>query len=131
MTTGVLARRAGVNVETIRFYERRGLLPEPPRRDSGYRVYSDDDLRRVRFLRRAAELGFTLAEAADLLALRLDAGADRADVRARATEKLADIEQRITDLTRMRDTLAHLVDACHGHGHTDDCPILDAIAAPA
>lgn len=131
MTTGVLARRAGVNVETIRFYERRGLLPEPPRRDSGYRVYSDDDLRRVRFLRRAAELGFTLAEAADLLALRLDAGADRADVRARAAEKLADIEHRIADLTRMRDTLAHLVEACRGHGHTDDCPILDAIAAPA
>ena len=124
MTTGTLARRAGVGVETIRFYEREGLLPAPPRRESGYRIYADADLRRVQFLRRAQELGFTLREASDLLALRLDEASDRADVRARASAKIADLE-------RMRTTLAALRDACHGHGTTEGCPILGALDVPA
>ena len=131
MTTGTLARRAGVGVETIRFYEREGLLPAPPRRESGYRIYADADLRRVQFLRRAQELGFTLREASDLLALRLDEASDRADVRARASAKIADLERRIADLERMRTTLAALRDACHGHGTTEGCPILGALDVPA
>src|SRR5436309_5094914 len=98
LTTGQLARRGGVNLESIRFYERQGLLPKPPRTFSGYRVFSEDSVRRIRFVKRAQELGFSLREIKELLALRLEPGTSCADVRRRAEAKLSDIDRKISDL---------------------------------
>ena len=102
LTVGQVAKRAGVGVETVRFYERKGLLDEPARRPSGYRQYDADTVAVLRFIRRAKELGFTLREIKGLLGLRLDAGATRADVRTQAAAKIADIDARLRDLQRMR-----------------------------
>jgi Hg(II)-responsive transcriptional regulator len=128
LTTSALADQAGVNLQTIRYYERRGLLPAPPRTNGGYRQFGPDAVARIRFIRRAQELGFSLDEVEDLLALRADAAADRAEVRRATEAKIADIEAKIRDLERMRSILRHLADACHGHGTTSECPILDALA---
>lgn len=128
MKIGELARRAGVNVQTVRYYERRGLLDEPARRASGYREYGAEALDRLRFIRRAQELGFTLAEIVDLLALRLDPHTTAADVKARAREKIEEIDGKIHDLERIRGALAHLAGKCHGgRGPTGDCPLLQAL----
>ena len=127
LTIGQLARRAGVGVETIRFYEREGLLAEPVRLASGYRQYPPEAVERVRFLRRSQRLGFTLKEAKELLALRDDPDAGSADVRVKATEKLADIDARIAELQTMRAELGGLVDACDGGGPATGCPIITAI----
>lgn len=130
LTIGAVARRAGVGVETVRFYERQGLLEEPQRRASGYRQYGEEDVAVLRFIRRAKELGFTLKEIKGLLALRLDASATRAEVREQARTKVADIEARIADLQRMRDALQGLITQCHGDGPTAGCPILAALQGP-
>jgi len=127
LTIGEVARQAGVGVETVRFYERQGLLEEPQRRASGYRQYEEEAVAVLRFIRRAKELGFTLREIKGLLALRLDATATRAEVRQQAKAKVADIEARIADLQRMRDALQNLVKKCHGDGATTGCPILAAL----
>lgn len=127
LTTGALARAAGVNIETVRYYERRGLLPEPPRRDSGYRAYDPGAVDRLRFIRSAQELGFTLDEIGALLALRVDAHATSADVRRHAQDKVADIDRKLAALRQMRAALLHLIDQCDGTGPTSDCPILDAL----
>jgi Hg(II)-responsive transcriptional regulator len=127
MTSGKLARAAGVKVETLRYYERMGLLPEPARRPSGYRQYTAEDLAAVRFIKRAQGLGFSLREIADLLALRVDAETSCAEVRERAEAKLADVEAKIADLDRIRGALARLVQACTGAGPSGHCPILDAL----
>jgi MerR family mercuric resistance operon transcriptional regulator len=116
LTIGQVARLAGVGVETVRFYERRGLLEEPSRKASGYRQYTADVVSRLRFIRRAKELGFTLSEISELLALRLDPSATREDVRRRAETKMADIEAKIEDLRRMRNALEELSINCRGHG---------------
>lgn len=129
-TVGQVARRAGVGIETVRFYERHGLLDEPERRESGYRQYGDDDVAVLRFIRRAKRLGFTLKEIKGLLALRLDGSATRSDVRGRATAKVQDIEAKIRDLRRMRDTLAGLIAVCHGDGPATGCPILESLNNP-
>jgi MerR family mercuric resistance operon transcriptional regulator len=129
LTTGALAKRGGVNLESIRFYEREGLLPKPPRTAGGYRVFSDQDLRRVKFIKRAQELGFSLREIKDLLELRLNPDTSCSDVRRKAEAKLADIERKISDLRRMRSALGHLATACPGRGATTDCPILEALDA--
>jgi len=130
LTTGEVADRADVNIQTVRYYERRGLIPEPPRTSAGYRQYSGDHVARIRFIKRAQELGFTLEEAHELLQLRATPDADRADVRAVAQEKIAEVETKIRDLKRIRDTLDELVDACEGHGSTGECPILNALEEP-
>ena len=127
MTIAQLARRAGVNPATVRYYERRGLIPPPPRRVSGYRIYGDDHLRQLGFIKRAKAVGFTLREIRELLALRLDPAADCSEVRRQAAEKLADIEQRLSDLDGMRRVLSGLVQACGGSGATNACPILGAL----
>jgi len=127
LTIGQVARSAGVGVETVRFYEREGLLEEPERRASGYRQYDKAVIARLGFIRRAKELGFTLKEIGELLSLRLDPAASRADVKRRAEAKIADIDQRIRSLKRMRKALAKLTATCSGHGTTSDCPILEAI----
>lgn len=121
---GQLANRAGVGVETIRFYERKGLIEQPPRRSEGYRQYPYETVRRVRFIRRAKELGFTLREISELLSLRGSPESTCADVKTQAMEKLEDIEERIVTLEKMRMVLADLVSSCSGSGPTEECPIL-------
>ena len=124
---GQVARQAGVGVETIRFYERKGLIKEPPRRASGYRQFSLDAVKRIRFIKRAQELGFSLSEIADLLSLRTVPYSSCKDVKRRAEGKLADIERKLRDLQRMRKTLTQLVEGCSGSGAAAECPILDAL----
>lgn len=128
MLIGELANRAGVNVQTVRYYERRGLLPDPRRRGTGYRAYTEGTLHRLRFIKRAQELGFTLAEIESLLGLRLRGSTTAAHVKARAEEKVAEIEKKIADLARIRDALKHLSGQCRGgHGPLGDCPLLEAL----
>lgn len=128
MTIGELAREAGVGVQTVRYYERRRLLPTASRRASGYREFTRGALERLRFIRRAQELGFTLAEIAELLALRLDPHTTAADVKTRAGRKIEEIDRKIRDLERIRQALAHLAGRCQGgRGPTGDCPLLAAL----
>ena len=126
MRIGELARQAGVNIDTVRYYERSGVLPAPARSASGYRDYDATDLARLHGVRRAKHLGFTLNETVELLALDACDAADMAPVRAAAAAKLADVQARIEQLTRVRDALHALVDACPGHGARSACPILRA-----
>jgi len=128
MTISKAARAAGVGVETLRFYERKGLIEQPPRpRDGGYRVYPDDTVHRVRFIRRAQELGFSLREVADLLALRQASRADAGDVQHRALAKLRDVDAKIAHLQRMRAALTDLLAGCPGEGALRGCSILGAL----
>jgi len=124
---GELAKAAGVGVETIRYYERRGLLAQPPRRASGYRQYPPMTVRRVRFIRRAQTLGFTLKEIEELLALRVDDERSCADVRALARAKLEDIERRVAELQQMGRALEQVARRCRGRGPTSECPILEVL----
>jgi MerR family mercuric resistance operon transcriptional regulator len=127
MKIGELAHHAGVNVQTVRYYERRNLLPEPDRTRSGYREYDQHDLLRLRFILRAKELGFTLSEIEELLALRVDPTRTADDVRARALEKIAATDRKIRDLKRIRAALHHLVDSCEAHGPVAQCALIHAI----
>ena len=120
------AKEAGVNAQTLRYYERRGLLPRPSRRGSGYREYSPDAVRIVRFIKRAQELGFSLDEIEELVRLRGVRRSERQRVRAIAERKIEDIDRKIAQLTSMRDALAALVRSCH-EGAVPDCPIIDAL----
>jgi MerR family mercuric resistance operon transcriptional regulator len=127
LTIGQVARQAGVGVETVRFYERQGLLEEPSRRESGYRQYPTDVVAQLRFIKRAKELGFSLKEIRELLALRVDPATTCAEVKQQAEAKIADIEGRIASLTRMKKALVKLAAVCRGQGPTSECPILDAL----
>ncbi len=120
------AEQAGVNVQTLRYYERRGLLPRPPRRSSGYREFPEDSVRIVRFIKRAQELGFSLDEVEELLRLRRQPARNRARIRAVAEGKIAQIQQKIAELRRMEQALRSLVHACH-EGATLECPIIEAL----
>jgi MerR family copper efflux transcriptional regulator len=124
---GEVARRAGIGVETVRFYERQGLLKLPARRQSGYRQYDEDAVSRLRFIRRAKELGFSLKEIGELLALRVSPDTTVADVKQRAEAKVADIEGKIRDLQRTKEARQTLATSCQGHGPLEDCPILRAL----
>lgn len=127
LSIGQVAQRAGVGVQTIRFYEKEGLLPEPARRPSGYRQYSGAAVRRLHFIKRAKDLGFSLEEIRELFALRIDPGSTCGAVKRRALAKVADVEAKIASLERIRGALLELADACKGTGPTSDCPILDAL----
>ena len=127
LTIGQLAKQAGVNVETVRYYERRSLLPEPPRTAAGYRQYSADALRRIGFIRRAQELGFTLHEIGGLLALRVEPDTNCDAVENQAEHAIARIEEKITQLERMRGALHDLAAACRAREPSSDCPILEAL----
>ncbi|MCZ7625241.1 MAG: heavy metal-responsive transcriptional regulator [Candidatus Methylomirabilota bacterium] len=129
LTIGQLAKQAHVNIETIRYYERRGLMTEPPRRDSGYREYPLEAVDRIRFIRRAQELGFSLKEIAELFSLRVNPETTSADIKRRAEAKVADINARISDLERMKAALMKLAAACRGRGPTSECPILESLAS--
>lgn len=127
LSIGQVARSASVNVETVRYYERRGLLPEPPRRSSGYRAYAPDAVRRIQFIRHAQQLGFSLKEVSDLLRLRVDPQTSCREVRQRADTKIVDIERKIQDLQSMRQALVTLAETCTGEGPSSACPFLDAL----
>lgn len=129
LTPSALAEAAGVNQQTIRYYERRGLIPEPPRTGSGYRMFPPDTLRRVRFIKQAQALGFTLKEIQDLLDLRVRPGVGCADIRQRTREKIEDIGEKIAALRRMEGALTKLANRCRGRGPVEECPILDALDA--
>ena len=127
LTVGHLAKQAGVNLETIRFYERRGLLPKPPRSASGYRLFPVEAARQLRFIRRAQELGFSLTEIRELLSLRLSRGTTSADIRTRAKAKIVDIEARIKSLGSMKKSLRKLTKVCDGCVPMAECPILESL----
>jgi MerR family copper efflux transcriptional regulator len=122
---GTLAKRAGVSIDTVRYYEKSGLLAPEARLPSGYRRYNDVQVARLRFIRRAQELGFTLKDIQELLGLSKQR--DVGKVKRAAQKKLADVEARLIALTRVRDGLATLVATCPGHGRAADCPILKAL----
>ncbi len=128
MTIGRLAERAGVNIDTIRYYERNGLLPAPARRASGYREYALADIDRLRFIRRAKDLGFTLAEIGELLSLSTERGSDMRKVKRKAEERLEQVEFKIKELQRVRRGLKTLIAACPGRGELNGCPIMGALA---
>lgn len=127
LTIGHLAKAAGVNLETVRYYERRGLLPRPPRSPSGYRIFPSDAARRLRFIRRAQELGFSLTEIRELLSLRSSRTATSRDIRKRAEAKIADVETKIKSLEAIRKALRKLTDTCDGCSPLTECPILESL----
>jgi Cu(I)-responsive transcriptional regulator len=126
MRIGTAAERAGVNVQTLRYYERRGLLPRAPRRTSGYREFPDDAVRIVRFVKRAQDLGFTLDEVEELLRLRNEKRRDRGRIRAVAEARVRDIDHKIAELQAMKKALTHLIDCCES-GSRLECPIIEAL----
>lgn len=130
LSSGQLAEGAGVGIETVRYYERKGLLPPPARSPSGYRQFPAEAVDRIRFIRQAQNLGFSLKEIQELLSLRIDPKASCSEVRQRAQEKIGEIEQRLRGLQRMRKVLWRLIEACGGRGPTTACPILEALEAP-
>ena len=129
MKIGEFAERADVNVQTVRYYERRGLLQEPDRTGSGYRSYEEQDLMRLRFILRAKDLGFTLSEIGELLDLRVDPERSADDVRVRAQEKIRQTEAKIEDLEGIRAALQRVVGACEAHGSPEECALMHAIGA--
>jgi len=128
LTIGEVAKRSGVGIETIRFYERKGLIDDPPRRLSGYRQYPKETIDRLRFIRKAKELGFTLNEINDLLVISVDASASCADVKERAEAKIENIERKIQSLSRMKKGLKALASSCEGNQPISQCPIIEALA---
>ncbi len=129
LTIGRLAREVGVNLETVRYYERRGLLPKPPRSTSGYRLFPVEAARRLRFIRRAQELGFSLGEIRELLLLRVAPTAKSADGRRRAQAELTDSEAEIRSLQSIKEALRELTKTCSGCGSVRECPILESLDA--
>ena len=124
---GEVAERGGVNLQTIRYYEREKLLPEPPRLASGYRMYPEQTVRRVRFIKRAQEIGFTLSEIRELLAIRIDGDRTSSEVRALAEAKIMAIEEKMQTLQRMKQALGRITERCSGCGPASECPILESI----
>jgi MerR family copper efflux transcriptional regulator len=127
LTIGKVAAAAAVNVQTIRYYERRGLFTTPRRSPSGYRQYTEDAVTRLRFIKHAQELGFSLKEIQELLALRVRHGAACDTVERKTRQKIQLVERKIRDLARIRRTLHELAAACASRRPTDDCPILEAL----
>ncbi len=127
ITIGKLAKNVGIGAGALRYYEQLGLLPPAQRTASGYRVYGAAAATRLRFIRRAQALGFSLEEVAELLALSDNPRARARDVKRVTQAKIADIAQRIDALERMKQGLATLEANCSGHGHTGECPILAAL----
>lgn len=128
MRIGEVAQSAGVGVETIRFYERKGLVTQPLRpTKGGFRAYPPEVIARIRFIKEAQELGFRLDEIEDLLSLKADPNTDCSSVRARAFKKREEVNAKIKRLKTLQRTLTTLIDACPGKGATTDCSILDAL----
>ena len=126
-TIGQVAQKSGLGIETIRFYERKGLIEEPPRKKSGYRQYNADVVDRLLFIQQAKSLGFSLAEIGELLSLKLNPATTSREIKKVAESRLAEIEDKIKKLKRMQNTLKKLIGDCPGHGPVNDCPILEAL----
>lgn len=134
MNIGRLAELAGVNIDTIRYYERQDLVPPASRTAAGYRQYDESDLARLRFIRRAKEIGFSLAEIRDLLSLTIDRNSDMQGVRRKAEQRLEQVDRKLDELRRIRRGLRKLIEACPGTGELRRCPIVAALSdgeAPA
>ena len=128
MNIGQLAREAGVPIDTVRYYERNGLLPEPARRASGYRNYQTSDVDRLRFVRRAKSLGFSLGEIRELLALSDRRGEDSPDLKGLAEARMSDVDRKLAELTRLRSALQRL--AAPGLDARGPCPLVHALTDP-
>ncbi len=130
LTISKAAKNAGVGVETIRFYERKGLIKQPPKPiDGGFRVYPEETVARIRFIRQAQEIGFSLREIEELLSLRADPSADCSDVRERAVAKLEEVDLKMEQLGRIRSALKELIAACPGRGALRACSIMESLIA--
>jgi MerR family mercuric resistance operon transcriptional regulator len=127
LNIGQIAKQTGVTVETVRFYEKQGLIATPERSESGYRQYPEDTLKRVRFIQRAKEAGFTLKDIGELLALRQEPGTSCSDIKLRATRKIEEVDQKMQELKRIRDALGRMIMKCSGRGSLTDCPILEEL----
>ncbi|MBW2249781.1 MAG: MerR family transcriptional regulator [Deltaproteobacteria bacterium] len=127
LTIGQLAKKANVNLETIRYYERRGLLPKPPRNKIGHRQYSLEEVKRTEFIKRCQALGFSLKEVSELLSLKVISGTTCGDIKARVETKIADVEKRIVDLEKIREALLRMSSKCTGKGPVGLCPILEEL----
>lgn len=127
LTIGKVARQAGVNIQTVRYYERRELLAPDGHRDSGYRLYTPEAVQKLRFIKNAQELGFTLKEIAGLLRLRVSHRARCEDIKKKAQKKLSGVQKKIKALNSMRRVLEGLIRTCHNRGTTENCPILRSL----
>ncbi len=124
---GQLAAAANVNIQTIHYYERRGLIPVPPRRPSGYREYSLDFVTRIRFIKKAQKLGFSLAEIEELLNLRIESMDQCGEIKERVLAKISAIEEKIQSLQQMQHSLADLVSLCDLREPSSECPIIEVL----
>jgi len=129
MKIGEVAKAAGVGIDAVRFYEREGLLPEPARRPSGYREYSPEAVTDLRFIKRAKQLGFSLKEISQLLSIEREPTSTAGDIKRLAEEKLADLEDKIRSLQRMKRALRKVAESCPGNGPTSECSILKSLTA--
>jgi MerR family mercuric resistance operon transcriptional regulator len=127
LSIGQLAKATGVTVEALRFYEKQGLVVTPARTDAGYRQYSPETVRRVKFIQHAKEVGFTLNDIGQLLALRQEPGTSCADIKLKATEKIIDVESKIKELQKIREALQRMVLKCTSKSNLSDCPILEEL----
>lgn len=127
LNIGQVAKQTGVTVEAVRFYEKKNLIAAPQRSDAGYRQYPLDTVKRVQFIQRAKEVGFTLKDISELLALRQKPGTSCTDIKLRATQKIDEVDQKIHDLNRIRDALGRMVMKCNGSGELSECPILEEL----
>ena len=127
LTISQVAKGAGINLQTVRYYERQGLLAPVSRTEAGYRIFSAESVRRIRFIRRAQELGFSLKEIKDLLSLRINAHTTQADIRKRTQAKIADVKQKILHLQAIHASLLRMAEDCSGCGSLKECPILECL----
>ena len=127
LSIGELAKKAGVNIETIRYYERRGLIADPPRNKSGHRQYSEEAVKRTEFIKKCQALGFSLNEIQEILELRITPESTCAEMKSRVSEKLADVDQKINEIAHIRDALGRLLKKCTGKGPIGKCPILEEL----
>ena len=127
LSIGQVAKQTGVTVETVRFYEKQSLIVAPQRTDTGYRQYPLDTVKRVQFIQHAKEVGFTLKDIGELLALRQRPGTSCTDIKLRATQKIEEVDQKIHDLNRIRDALGRMIMKCSGRGELSECPILEEL----
>ena len=127
LNIGQVAKETGITVETVRFYEKQGLIDAPQRTESGYRQYPLDTVKRIRFIQHAKDVGFTLKNIGELLALRQEPGTSCTDIKLRTTEKIEEVDQKIRELTRIREALARMVMKCTGSNEISQCPILEEL----
>lgn len=127
LSIGQIAKQTDITVETIRFYEKKGLIDTPDRTESGYRQYPEETVKRIRFIQRAKDVGFTLGDIAELLHLRREPGSSCTDIKLRATDKIEEVDQKIQELQKIRDALARMIMKCSGSGALSECPILEEL----